>query len=255
MVAERSQGSLEALRERPKRLLAVFPHPDDEAYGCAGALARAGADPDAAAVLVTLTRGEASSLGAERGLSPEEIGDLRAGRLEEVARITGLDHLIVESFPDGRLARCPVEEVSGRIREVVKALRPQVVIGHDPRGVNGHADHIASHWFLREALRGRDGTRFAMIAYPPEFVEAAKPRLLFPTPQGEMDAILDLSDEEIEAKEACLRVHEAIVTLVPDGPGPLVTRPPREHYDFLGEDLAEPLDDLFGGIEGHAPSS
>ncbi|MHC4858545.1 MAG: PIG-L deacetylase family protein, partial [Planctomycetota bacterium] len=229
--------------------------PDDEAYGCAGALARAGADPDAAAVLLTLTRGEASSVGSERGLSPKEIGDLRAGRLEEVARITGLDHLIVESFPDGRLARSSVVEVSGRIREVVRALRPQVVIGHDPRGVNGHADHIAAHWCLRDALRGEAGVRFAMITYPPEVAEAAKPRLLFATPPEEMDAILDLSEAEIEAKEACLRVHEAIVTLLPDGAAPLVTRPPREHYDFLGEDLAEPLDDLFGGIEGHAPLS
>ena len=234
---------LESLRPRARRLLAVFPHPDDESYGCAGTLKRLAADPDAATVLLCLTRGEASEMGPARGLSQEEVSDLRAQRMDEVGRILALDGLILGDFPDGRLARCALDDVSAAIDAVLAAFEPQVVIAHDPRGVNAHADHIATHWALRHALLGRE-IRLAMLAYPATLCEEIKPRLLFPTPEDEIDAILHLTEDEIDAKERCLRIHEAFVTLR-DAAGTLLRRPPVERYDFLGEERSPPVSDVF----------
>jgi len=220
----RTVSGLGPLRGRARRLLAVFPHPDDEAYGAAGALVRAGRDEDAAAVVLCLTRGEASSMGPQRGLSPEEVGDLRETRLGEVARILSLDGMLVGDLPDGELARFPLLGTAAPIIAALDALAPQVVIGHDPRGVNAHPDHIATHWALRHALVGRDEVRFAMLGYSRDVVEAVKPRLLFETPEQEIDFLLRLSEEEADAKEAALRVHEAIITLREDGDPELVWR-------------------------------
>ena len=247
-----SQSDLALLAGRARRLLAVFPHPDDESYGCAGALARAGADPEAAAVLLCLTHGEASSMGSARGLDPDGVARLRGRRMEQVAGLLGLDGMVVESLPDSKLAHLDIDEVAAPIRRVLEALRPQVVIGHDPRGVNGHLDHIATHWALRVALRDHGPLRFAMLAYPPSVCEAAKPRLLFPTPEDDIDAVVYLSPDEVEAKEACLRTHEALVTLRADGGPGLLLRPPVERYDFFGEPLDEPVDDLFSGLPSRA---
>lgn len=245
----RSATGLRALRDRARRLLAVFPHPDDEAYGPAGALARLGRDPDGAAAVLCLTRGEASRMGPERGLTPEEVAELREGRLVEVAGILGLDAMIVERFPDSRLARCNLAEVAAAIDAVLEAFDPQVVVTHDPRGVNAHPDHIAAHWALRHALVGRPVQRLAMLAYPPEVAELARPRLLFATPEEEIDCVVSLDERETEAKEKSLRVHEALVTLDPAAaPGTLVLRPPVERYDFLGEECEPPLADLFEGL-------
>jgi len=234
---------LESLRPRARRLLAVFPHPDDESYGCAGTLKRLAADPDAAAVLFCLTRGEASEMGPVRGLSPDEVGDLRTRRMNEVGRILALDGLILGGLPDGRLARCALDAVAAAIDEVLQAFEPQVVIAHDPRGVNAHADHIATHWALRHALLGKQ-VRLAMLAYPASLAEEIKPRLLFPTPEDEIDAVLHLTEDETEAKERCLRIHEALVTMR-DPAGTLLRRPPVERYDFLGEERSPPVSDLF----------
>lgn len=234
---------LSALRPRARRLLAVLPHPDDESYGCAGTLKRLAADPDAATVLFCLTRGEASEMGPARGLDPDEVAELRAQRMEEVGRILGLDGLILGGFPDGRLARCALDAVAAAIDEVLRVFEPQVVITHDPRGVNAHGDHIATHWAVRHALIGKQ-VRLAMLAYPAEVAEAVKPRLLLPTPEHEIDAVLDLTEEEIEAKERCLRIHEAFVTLR-EAAGTLLRRPPVERYDFLGEERSPPVSDLF----------
>ena len=229
-------------------MLAVFAHPDDEAYGCAGALARAGDDPDTATVLLCMTRGEASSMGKQMGLSPAEVGELRERRLEEVAAIVHLDGLIVATLPDSGLAHVPLEEAAQPIREVLEAFDPQLVITGDARGLNAHPDHIAVHWLLRHALVGHDDVRFAMVAYTEEASEASAPRLLFPTPEAQIDARLELTADEIDAKEACLRVHDALVTIHPDGPETLMRRPPVENYAFLGESVHPKTDDLFRNL-------
>lgn len=242
----RTAEELHDLRARPRRLLAVFAHPDDEAYGCAGALARYGARADTATVLLCLTRGEAASVGRERGLTPDELGAIRERRLEAVADRVGLDGLLVPGLPDGRLARLAPREVASPIREAVEAFRPHVLVTGDARGVNGHADHIAVHWASRRALEDRADVRFAMLAYPPEVAEAAKPRLLFATSEEEIDAVLTLTESEIDAKEACLAIHEAVISMRGEDGRP--TRPPLERFDLLGERHDPPLADLFEGL-------
>lgn len=249
MTLVRSIAGLAALRDRPRRLLAVLAHPDDEAYGCAGALARAGADPDAAAVLLCLTRGEASSMGPARGLTPDAVGALREQRLVEVAAHLDLAGLIVPGLPDGRLDRLPLAEVDAPVRAVIEALDPQVVITADARGVNGHRDHIATHWAVRRALADAPPRRLALLAYLSDVTEAARPRIIFPTAEDEVDAVLELDAAETDAKEAALRVHEALVTLKPgEASDAEVVRPPVERYDLLDEDHDPALRDLFAAL-------
>ena len=70
-----------------KRLLLVFPHPDDETYGCGGAIPKevlAGTRVS----LLTLTRGEASSQGPKLGLTPVQMGEKRAAELRRFAMQT-----------------------------------------------------------------------------------------------------------------------------------------------------------------------
>ena len=245
----RDLAGLATLRNRARRLLVVLPHPDDESYGCAGTLARLGADPGAATAFLCLTRGEASSIGPQRGLSPDEVAELRAERLEQVADTVRLDALLIGAFPDGGMARHDFGALASAVREAIDAFAPQVVVGHDARGVNAHPDHIASHWATRQALLDAPGVRFAMLAYLPEMVEAAKPRLIFATPADRIDAVLHLTPGEIDAKEKCLRIHEALVTLREDAEPGLILRPGIERFDFLGESFTPPVDDLFAGLD------
>ncbi len=240
---------LHELQASSRRLLAVFAHPDDEAYGCAGALARAGLDEGCATVLVTLTNGEASTVLAQRGLGREEIAETRRARMHAVAARLGLDALLLPGFPDGALAREPLATTGGYLLEVLRAFRPHVLITQDARGVNGHLDHVAAHWACRHAMTHHGVSRFAAIAYPPEVVELAKPRLLFPTPEEQIDVVVQLGEAERDAKEDCLRIHEAIVTIRDEGDAALIFRPPVERYDLLGQTFDPVLDDLFARLD------
>lgn len=240
---------LPALRDRPRRLLAVFAHPDDEAYGCAGQLARAAARDDTAVVLLCLTSGEASTVLAAEGLDRDAIRRLREGRMARVAKRLGADALLLPGLPDGRLAREPLPVLRDAVGAVLDALDPQVVLSHDPRGVNAHPDHIAAHWAVRAGMDGRASRRFAMLAYLQEMADAVSPRLLFPTPEAAVDAVVELDAEEARAKEDCLRIHDALVTIVDDGPKDLLRRPAVERYDFLGEAFTPPVADVFDALE------
>jgi len=233
-----------------RRLLAVFAHPDDESYGVAGLLTRLGAAPDARAALLCLTRGEASSMGPARGLSTVEVGALRTKRLQRVAEITQLDALHVGDLPDGRVAREPLRQVADQVGRVLDAFAPHVVVTHCARGVNGHPDHVATHWAVRRALEERPGIRLAMVAYRREACDAIRPRLLFATPDDEIDVTLHLDERERLAKEACLRVHEAVATIDPERAAAdgLLLRPAIEELDLLGERLVPVTDDVFQGL-------
>jgi LmbE family N-acetylglucosaminyl deacetylase len=114
--------------------------------------------------------------------------------------------------------------------------------------VNGHADHISTHWALRHALLPRPSTRVAMVAYPPSVVEAVAPRLLFATPETDIDIEITLTPDEIDAKEAALQVHEAFVTMREDGDPDKIWRPPIERFALLDETLPTRVDDVFAGL-------
>ena len=226
----RNAADLSPLNSRSRRVLAIFPHPDDESYGPAGMLYRIGRDPDAATAVFIMTRGEASSMGPQKGLTPDGVADLRRGRLGEVDRLLGLDALLIGGFTDSGMAHQPLAEMKAAVTACLDAMQPQVVIVHDARGVNAHPDHISAHWAVRAALAERETVRLAMLAYPREMAEAIAPRLIFPTPEEEVDCVIHLDAAETEAKQACLEVHEAIVTLREDPDDERIYRPPVERF-------------------------
>ena len=84
---------------RPKRMLAIFAHPDDESFGAGGTLAKY-AHQGVQVVLLCLTRGEAGI----PGVKPEEAGDIRMHELRASCRINlGIEVYILD-YPDGGLA-------------------------------------------------------------------------------------------------------------------------------------------------------
>jgi hypothetical protein len=96
--------------------------------------------------------------------------------------------------------------------------------------------------------RAREPSRLALLVYLAEAAEAARPRLIFPTQPEEVDAEVWLTPQEVDAKEDCLRLHDAIVTLRDPGQTGRIQRPGVERYDFLDETCSPPVDDLFARL-------
>jgi len=131
----------------PGGLAAVLAHPDDESFGCAGALALAH-DAGATTRLLVVTRGEA---GSPDGTSDPGLGDQRESELICAARAIGLDEVsLLDGYADGGVADQPFDRLVDEITAWLADRRPAAVITFGPHGVTGHPDHIlvgsATRW-------------------------------------------------------------------------------------------------------------
>jgi LmbE family N-acetylglucosaminyl deacetylase len=166
------------------RVLAICPHPDDEAIGCGGTLRRHVVEGDEVHVIF-LTSGEAGG----HGRSPEETARLREGEADESARALGVAAVEFWRQPDGALRS--TEALVRRLRQKLRRWRPGVI--YAPHAIDDHPDHRAAARLVRRAAgAGRRGVEVWMYEVW--------------TPLRRIDKVVDISDH-MEAKLAAVRAH------------------------------------------------
>ncbi|MGE3510654.1 MAG: PIG-L deacetylase family protein [Vicinamibacterales bacterium] len=140
----------------PFRMMVIAAHPDDEALGFGGLLARTAAAGDET-YLVTATRGDRGRyLGHPPGHPAhpgrDELAALRERELEASAQVLGVREVTQLGYPDQQLDSVPVAEVVGRLSAQIRRVRPHVVVTFGPDGGYGHPDHIAVSQFAAAAV-------------------------------------------------------------------------------------------------------
>jgi LmbE family N-acetylglucosaminyl deacetylase len=134
------------------KLLAVFPHPDDETLGLGSTLARYSAE-DVETHLLCATRGERGWFDSE-GPDPgfEEVARIREAELRCAAEHLGLQEVYFLDYIDGDVDQTNPQVIIARITTHIRRLQPQVVVTFSPDGAYGHPDHIALSQFTSGAL-------------------------------------------------------------------------------------------------------
>ena len=140
------------------RVMAAFAHPDDEAFGTAGVLARA-VSLGATVTLICATRGEVGEIAEGTDATPETLGTVREQELRDAARALGVEDVRFLGYRDSGMAgtadnedprafsRAPADEVIGRLEAILRETRPDLVLTFEPGGGYGHPDHVAiSHY-------------------------------------------------------------------------------------------------------------
>jgi LmbE family N-acetylglucosaminyl deacetylase len=156
---------------KPLRLLCVTAHPDDEALGMGGTLARYSAE-GVETYLLTATRGQRGWTGDARTYpGPHALGVIRERELRKAAAVLGLHHVAILDYMDGDLDAADPGEIIDQIAASIRTAKPDVIITFGPDGATGHPDHIAIAQFSAAAiLRAVDPT--ARVAdRPPHCVQ------------------------------------------------------------------------------------
>ncbi|MCW6007418.1 PIG-L family deacetylase [Micromonospora sp. CPCC 205371] len=128
-----------------RTLVAVFAHPDDDAYGIAGTVALHADDPEFRFTLVHATDGGAGDIRAEFAATRQTLGTIRRAEDEAAWRALGRvpDRHEWLGYQDGAVSAVPPDELAERIAGILAEERPDVVATFGPDGIFGHPDHIA----------------------------------------------------------------------------------------------------------------
>jgi LmbE family N-acetylglucosaminyl deacetylase len=125
-------------------VMAVFAHPDDEAFGTGGTLTKYAAE-GCDVYLVTATRGEAGKI-AEPGLATAaNLPQVREQELRCACQVYGIHPPLFLDYMDGQLPIVHQGQAVGKLVRIIRELCPQVLITFGPDGIYGHYDHIAVH--------------------------------------------------------------------------------------------------------------
>ncbi|MDP4098007.1 bacillithiol biosynthesis deacetylase BshB2 [Paenibacillus sp. P96] len=136
-----------------QRILVILPHPDDEAFGLAGTLAKR-VDEGYQVTYACLTLGE---MGRNMGNPPfanrVTLPQIRKLELEESARAIGIQDLRMLGFHDKTIEFEDQERLDGVIRGLLEELQPSLVVTFYP-GYSVHPDHDATGAAVIRTIQG-----------------------------------------------------------------------------------------------------
>lgn len=201
------------------RLLAMYAHPDDEAFGAGGSFALL-IERGVAITLICATRGEVGEISDPALASAENLAAVRESELRAAMRFVGVDDIRFLDYRDSGMAgtaenddpRAFVRQdegmVAGRLLAVIRELRPDAIVTFGPDGVYGHPDHLMIHRTATAAaiLAGGavDGPRPAIYfnAVPRERIQrmAERPSGPFASMTPEEISRLGTTDEKITTR-------------------------------------------------------
>ncbi len=155
-------------------LMAVHAHPDDEAISTGGILAKYAAE-GIRTILVNGTKGEAGEIlnpdfvPPSPGLSIKEIRALELDKSLKILRVESVHFLgyrdsgiagSPENIHPRAFARAVLEEATGRLVEIIRQIRPHVIVTYNEKGVYGHPDHIMTHRVTLRAFHSAGDPEF-----------------------------------------------------------------------------------------------
>ncbi|PEN12786.1 GlcNAc-PI de-N-acetylase [Longibacter salinarum] len=229
-------------------LLYVFPHPDDESFGPAPALARQRRE-NHEVHLLTLTRGEATSQRERLGLSKDEMGNVRFKEMQNVARELDLSSLRVLDLPDGELDAIDPRRLAAIIEKHVRRTAPDVLITYPVHGISGHPDHLVSHAVVKHlacALRAQGRPypkRLAFFTLPPAPDDSERPDHLQSSPAAKIGCVTTFTDSDLERAQAALHSYETYLPVIEEHQ-PLSEVKDGVSFELFGESHDAPLSDL-----------
>lgn len=237
------------------RALFIFPHPDDESFGPAGAIYRL-IQQGHEVHLLTLTRGGATKERFRLGLSVDEMGAVRVEEMQTVARVLQLTSMEILDLPDSSLFEMDPRDIINAIRPHIDRIKPHVVVTYPVGGISGFPDHLVCHAVVKQLfveLRAMGSTfpqRLAFFALDESSTKVpaeGRFKVSMTAPQW-IDCVIPLTDDDLEVCQRsldCYLTYQNVINAskIREVLGKSVA------FEFFQEDFSPASDSLFVDIE------
>ena len=166
--------NLPNVKNNKRTLLAVHAHPDDESISTGGILSKYSAN-GIQTVLAYGTRGEAGDILNPEFVAPEpelNIKEIRAFELEAAVKVLAVETVHFLGYRDSGMAGSPennhpqsfaqadIREATARLVEIIRRVRPQVIVTYNEKGTYLHPDHIMANRVTLRAFQASGDARF-----------------------------------------------------------------------------------------------
>ena len=147
---------------RGKKLLAVFPHPDDESF-VAGGLFQILPEYSIHSYMVCLT-------GSERGINDGNHKDLKSFRTEELkkaVKILGINEYVCKNYDEAKLKQN--KKWIAEISNLIGTFKPHLILTFDTSGITGHPDHLIVNSAIKKLVK--DSKNIKLLVRVPDETE------------------------------------------------------------------------------------
>ncbi len=120
-----------------KKVLIIFPHPDDEANSLSGTITQF-VKYKIPVDWVILSKGERGTSDASLD---ENLKEVRSKEAEKVSHILGVNKLVVKDYPDNGISEFK-DKLFNDLKNIIFESNPDLIITYDESGGYGHPDHI-----------------------------------------------------------------------------------------------------------------
>ena len=194
-------------------LMLVHAHPDDESIGTGGVMAKY-AHEGVHTVLVTCTRGELGDIQDPEEFVPPEPGmsmkEIRKIELDNALKVLNTDEFFCLEYRDSGMAGTPgnqdprsfaqadLDTAANRLAEIIRKVRPHVVITYDETGIYWHPDHVMAHKITQKAFFAAGDAAYGTEGDLPAWQPAKLYHIAIPMPRTRR---YDRMSEEEEGKK------------------------------------------------------
>ncbi len=200
------------------KILYIFPHPDDESFGPAGAIHQQISNGHQVHLL-TLTKGGATQVRFKLNLSIEQMGEVRLREMQRVKSVLNLASMKVLDFPDGGLKELDPRILERTVTKHIEEIKPDIVVTYPVHGGSGFHDHLVTYAIVKRSyleLKENNASYLKRLAFFTMRDDSKKPSIQsdgWPRLKLSEDALIDcitpLRDEDIEKMKEALLCYES----------------------------------------------
>ena len=140
------------------RLLAVFPHPDDESF-VAGGLFQLAKELGIDTTLICLTGG-----------TKKNQFKKRKRELEKACKVIGIENLVLWDYVEGDLKNKATSWLA-RFKKILLLKKPDFLLTFDHSGITGHPDHIVISVEIVKLIKSLKSQKPKILFRVPDKVE------------------------------------------------------------------------------------